>query len=447
MTAAVPLIRHTSPASVLAYCGGKPVTAAEFLADATRLAGLLPSGGHVLNDCADRYRFAVGLAAGIISKCTSLLPPTRLPEIVRRLREFAPETVCLTDHSTHASNIPTVQFPTDPPPPLEVWNVPCIATEQRVAYIFTSGSTGHPVPHAKTWGRVVASVQVEGLRLGLDGRKSYAMVATVPPQHMFGFESSVLLALHSGNAICAERPFFPADIVRVLSSVPSPRVFVSTPIHLRALLAADLPLPEVWRVVCATAPLEPKLAAAVEARFSAPLLEIYGSTETGQLASRRPTASAEWQLWPDVVLYSREGRTWAEGGHVEMATPLGDVIEQTSASSFILHGRTEDLINIAGNRSSLAYLNHQLTAVPGVVDGVFYFGDHSGDHSITGTARLTAIVVAPGLRADDIMRELRLRIDPVFLPRPLIIVERIPRNSTGKVSLSALEALSYKPEV
>ena len=31
---------------------------------------------------------------------------------------------------------------------------------------------------------------------------------------MYGFESTVLLALQSGNAFSAERPFYPADICR-----------------------------------------------------------------------------------------------------------------------------------------------------------------------------------------------------------------------------------------
>jgi hypothetical protein len=38
----------------------------------------------------------------------------------------------------------------------------------------------------------------------------------------------------------------------------------------------------------------------------------------------------------------------------------------TAAS--LLHGRHADLINIAGKRTSLAYLNHQITAIPGVAD-------------------------------------------------------------------------------
>ena len=441
MTPAIPLFVHRTPDSVVAFRSGTPVSAGEFLADTMRLAALLPRGGHMLNICTDRYRFAVGLAAGLVSGCTSLLPPTQTPEVIRQLRLFASDAICLTDEAACAIDLPMVHYPLSPAPTLGSWQVPAIRADQRVAYIFTSGSTGTPLPHSKTWGPLATCVRIEAERLGMAGIRSHALVATVPPQHMYGFESSVLLALQAGQALCAERPFYPADIVSVLAAVRSPRVFVSTPIHLRAVLASDVALPPVELVLSATAPLDPMLAAAVEARFRAPLLEIYGTTETGQLASRRPTAGAEWQLWPGVSLYEREGRTWARGGHVETPTQLGDVIEPTAPDRFILRGRTDDLVNIAGKRSSLAYLNQQLLAIPGVLDAAFFLGSEPGHWSATGTARLGAVVVARELAAAQIMRELRLRIDPAFLPRPLLIVDSIPRNSTGKIPHEAMRTL------
>jgi len=239
-------------------------------------------------------------------------------------------------------------------------------TEAEVAYVFTSGTTGTPVPHAKTWGRLGDAVGVEATRLGFDGSRQRTIVATVPPQHMYGFESSVLLPLFSGHAFCAERPFFPSDIAATLASVPAPRILVSTPVHLRALIAADIDLPELELIVSATAPLAETLAAAVEARFEVPVLEIYGSTETGQIASRRTTAGSEWQLWPGVRIEIRDGETRVHGGHLEMPTPMGDVLEVTARDRFLLKGRSCDMVNIAGKRSSLAYLNHQLASIPGV---------------------------------------------------------------------------------
>ncbi|MES2180523.1 MAG: beta-hydroxyacyl-ACP dehydratase, partial [Pseudomonadota bacterium] len=105
---------------------------------------------------------------------------------------------------------------------------------------------------------------------------------------------------------------------------------------------------------------------------------------------------------------------------------------------FLLHGRTQDLINIAGKRSSLASLNHHLNAIEGVIDGAFFMPDEISHDHVT---RLSACVVAPSLTAAAVLAELRLRIDPVFLPRPLLFVQSLPRNSTGKLPRAALQQL------
>jgi acyl-coenzyme A synthetase/AMP-(fatty) acid ligase len=130
----------------------------------------------------------------------------------------------------------------------------------------------------------------------------------------------------------------------------------------------------------------------------------------------------------------------AHGGHVEQSTPMGDVLEITGEEEFLLHGRMTDLVNVAGKRSSFGYLNAQLNAVPGVVDGAFFLPDADGGG--TGVARLAAVVVAPTLSAAELTEQLRRRIDSVFLPRPLLLVDALPRNATGKLPLQALESLA-----
>ncbi len=403
---------------------------------------VLGGGGHVLNACADRYHFAVGLAASLVSGKVSLLPSTRTPEVIRQLTALAPDLICLSDEADCGIDLPRVPFPRD----VTLFSashapVPVIDTAQLAACVFTSGSTGAPVPYRKTWGRLIACVREEASQLGLSGSPSCAILATVPPQHMYGFESSVLLALGCGHALCAERPFYPADITGVLAAVPRPRMLISTPIHLRALLESGMALPPADLVVSSTAPLAQQLAAEVEQRFNTRLLEIYGSTETGQIALRRPTHSPEWRLWPGVTLSVRDGETWAHGAHIEQPTRLCDVLEVTGAGRFLLHGRVADLVNIAGKRSSLAYLNHQLNSIPGVIDGAFFHLDDSRA-SHAGVARVAACVVAPDLDAARVVQELRRRIDPVFLPRPLLFVARLPRNSTGKLPQEALRSLA-----
>ncbi|HEY3851162.1 MAG TPA: AMP-binding protein [Steroidobacteraceae bacterium] len=440
------LFTHPLRDSIVAYRGGRALRAAQFLDDAERLAESLPPGRHFLNACADRYRFAVGFAAGLMTGRVSLLPSTHTPEVIRHLIQFAPDAFCLTDDEACTIELPRFHYvdATDSIVPAGgaagSFHVPGIPDDQLAAIVFTSGSTGTPLPYPKTWGRLAGCVRAEAEELGIADGREFTLIGTVPPQHMYGFESTVLVALQSGNAFAAERPFYPADIAAAVAAASRPRVLVTTPIHLRTLLAADLSWPALDLIVSATAPLSRELAEEAESRSGALLLEIYGSTETGQIAIRRTGESEAFRLFPGVKLRADNGQTYAYGGHIEQMTPLCDVIELGAKREFTLHGRTADLVNVAGKRSSFGYLNAQLNAIPGVLDGVFFLRDRD-QGGATGTARLAAAVVAPSLDAASILEDLRQRIDPVFLPRPLLLVGRLPRNATGKLPHQALEAL------
>jgi acyl-coenzyme A synthetase/AMP-(fatty) acid ligase len=434
----LPLVSHFSPDSIIAWCAEGAVTLRQFLADVRHLAGRFPSGMHLLNLCSDRYRFSVGLAAAIVAGKVSLLPSTHAPETLRQIKVFAPDTFCLTDSDPCAVDLPQLRHPEMEVCLEDIVQIPQIDRSQCVAIVFTSGSTGMPQPFPKTWGALVGSVKAEALHLGLPHDSRFTLVGTVPPQHMYGLESTVLMAWHSGSAFSHVQPFYPADICRALASVPTPRILVSSPVHLRALVGSGLKLPEINIVVSATAPLSVELARDVEARCGAPLMEIYGSTETGQIATRRPTQSSEWRLFPGVNLVVEGDCARARGAHIDTPTVMNDVIELVDDEHFLLHGRKADLVNIAGKRHSLASLNHLLNSIPGVVDGAFFMPDETGANHVT---RLAACVVAPGLEASGVLAALRRHIDPVFLPRPLLMVDSLPRNRTGKLPREALQNL------
>jgi acyl-coenzyme A synthetase/AMP-(fatty) acid ligase len=440
-----PLIAHNKHDAIVAWQHEDAITADQFLSDVARLITLMPPDRHVLNLCRDRYHFTVGLAAAIVAGKVSLLPPTHTPEMVEQLKVFAADLFCLHDSDDCETALPLLRYPAglaDRQDQYAVNVIPQIDADQLVAIVFTSGSTGSPLPHAKHWGALVRNVRAQAGRLGLDrlatdGRQ-YAILGTVPPQHMYGFESTVLLPLQSGHALSSLQPFYAADICTALARLPAPRVLVSTPLHLRMLFEAALSIPQTDLVLSATAPLSPQLAQTVEARLQSPLLEIYGSTETGQIATRRTVEGLQWRLFPEVRLSQRDHRVWAAHGHVETPVALNDVIELVDHEHFMLHGRLQDLVNIAGKRSSLLNLNHHLNAIEGVLDGAFYMPDESSHDHVT---RLAACVVAPGLDAAAVMAALRERIDAVFLPRPLIFVPALPRNSTGKLPRAELQKL------
>ena len=222
--------------------------------------------------------------------------------------------------------------------------------------------------------------------------------------------------------------------------LPRPRVLVTTPVHLRTLLADGLELPPLDLIVSATAPLSPGIGARSGANSARRLLEIYGSTETGQIAIAAHLRIGRLPALPGVQLRADNGQMYAYGGHVEQMTAMCDVLEITGADEFILHGRTADLVNVAGKRSSFGYLNSQLNAIPGVVDGAFFLREASRQpHRYRAAGRGGR---RAGLSAAALIEDLRRRLDPVFLPRPLLMVDRLPRNATGKLPQQALQSLA-----
>lgn len=438
------IVQHASADAVLAYAGGRAVSAATFCGDVQRVAAQLArldrARRYVVNACADRYRFAVAFCAALVDGRVNLLPSSRAPGALAELAARYPAHIaCDTEL---ASGFPVGLLVENVPGTESAWPPPRVARDAEAAVAFTSGSTGVPLPQVKRWGSLVDGAYGERAGLGLDDApRDTVLVGTVSPQHMFGLESTVLLALHGPFAFSDAHPLHPEQVTAALAAVAGTRVLVTTPVHLRALAASAVTMPPVARIVCATAPLTEDLAARCEADWQTRVLEIYGCTETGQVAARRTVDGPWWHALPGVQIEERDDGFWAGGGHVLTPAPLADRLKLRDARTFVLEGRTNDLVNIAGKRTSLAALNHVLLAIDGVVDGTFFVPDD--DSAAEGReARLLAFVVAPGRARSDLLAALRARVDPVFLPRPLVLVEALPRNATGKLPHAELRALA-----
>ena len=252
---------------------------------------------------------------------------------------------------------------------------------------------------------------------------------------MYGMEMSVLLPLLGGVAVHAGRPFFPADIAAALRELPGERVLVTTPVHLRSLVASGAELPPLRGIVSATAPMPPELAAQAEALFNTEVRELFGSTETCIIARRRTAREQVWTLLPGVSLQPRPDGTVVHAPQLPGPVVLADLVELHGTDRFSLRGRRADLLEVAGKRASLGELTRQLLAIPGVEDGVVVQLDEEG---AGGVRRIAAVAVAPTLGERAILDALRRVVDPVFLPRRLRLVPALPRNETGKLPRSAL---------
>jgi acyl-coenzyme A synthetase/AMP-(fatty) acid ligase len=441
----LPLLNSEDLDAAFAWRDGVPVSGRQFLADAARHAERLPAAGRMLNLCVDRYAFAVGLGAALMRGHANLLPPNALPDTLQRLRAVH-EGVYLFGEAAQSPDHAFDLHSADVSPQAAV---PWLDAKADAVSLLTSGSTGVPQAHAKCWGTLVANVAAAAERLAAYlERPSLAgvtVVATVPAQHSYGFESSVLLGLLGGAAFDAGRPFYPADVAAALLAVPRPRMLVTTPFHLKTLLRAGIELPPTDLLLSATAPLSPQLALEAERAFGGPLVEIYGCTEAGQIATRRTMHTEVWRCFGELRMRSEttaDGERFiVEGGHVAEPTPLSDILAIDAASEgreFRLLGRANDLIHVAGKRSSLAHLNYHLNSIEGVEDGAFWLPDEVAD----AVVRPVAFVVAPRLGAGEIVRALRPRLDSVFVPRRVVHVEALPREATGKLTVAALAQLA-----
>ncbi len=198
----LPLLSHESPTAPIAYRGGEPISAGQFVADVARLRAHLPAGGHVLNVCADRYRFAVGLAACLTTRRVSLLPSTYTPEVVRQLAQFAPDAFCLTDESDCGVELPRIDFPKSRRRAIRSGPRRASMPRNSRPSCLRPVRPGFRCPTVRLGAasRAAFKRRRRTARARAHGR-AYTLVGTVPAQHMYGFESTVLLALQSGRRV------------------------------------------------------------------------------------------------------------------------------------------------------------------------------------------------------------------------------------------------------
>lgn len=435
----LPLLRSANPQRAVMGSHGRTVTARELMQKVVAVSRALPDGRNLINLCEHRDNFLIACCAALVRGHTNLLPSTRADAVVEEVAAMNAGSYRCDDEFVR---IACEKAAADGANVADAYCAFELPGDHIAVKAYTSGSTGMPQAHTKLWRSFSRSSALNAMRMReclepVYGSAQPWIVATVPPQHMYGLETSVLLALLSDMAVYAGRPLFPADIAAALEEVPEPRVLVTTPVHMRAIVASGQRFPRVALVLSATAPLDVELAKQIETLLDTTLLEMFGSTETCVIATRRTSSEQSWHLYPEVMLEPD-----AEGVNVNapwFATPmrLQDVIERQPGNRFVIKGRNADMVDVAGKRASLADLTRRLLAVPGVQDGVVFQPDATANGLVR---RVAALVVAPELTPEAIAEQLAHSVDPAFIPRPLIKVAALPRNEVGKLPRERLLA-------
>lgn len=417
---------------IIAHGPDGEISVSRFIAHAIELAGRLPDRRYVINLTTDRYEFFLGFCAAIIAGQCTLMPSNRQQQTVQQVADDYPDCYLMgepgfdgiekfdavvDDFSTDVSTV-----------------IPQISDQQLCAIMFTSGSTGEATPHRKYWETLRSGALCNANAILQGQRERLNMVATVPAQHNWGFETSIMLPLFANIAVSSITPFFPQDIADAVASLPEPRALVSSPVHLDALLDSGITQLRIQRIFSATAPMTTKTARRLEKRFAGRVIEIFGCTEAGTIATRNTSSETLWHLSPAFELEVTDNQVVIRAAHLPEDVVLNDIVELVDDGQFRWLGRDQDMVNIAGKRGSLADLNHRLTSISGVVDGVIFLPEEN-------SKRLAALVVAPGMQPSDILEQLKPSIEPAFLPRPLYVVSMLPRQETGKLARKMLVEL------
>lgn len=407
---------------------GRRIFKDEFLLHVDLTRDYLSSKKYTINLCENRYHFLVTFAACVSLGKISLLPNSKLPREIDRLSKSYPDSHLINDEDIidlytdckNGNKALVKNFDID--------------AQQIVSILFTSGTTGKAKKNPKTWGQLNESSIRVGNRFWPEGVSGKCIIATVPPQHMFGFETSIIYPLTLGVMVHDGCPFYPLDIQKAASEMPESKIIITTPLHLKACIGLAKGWNNIDSVVSATSPLSRDIANNAENVLGANIFEIYGCSESGAIATRQTSQHNEWELLKDYSIKVSGNSILLRAVGYDELIEISDQIEIIDSNFFYLLGRGGDLVKIGGKRESLSGLTFKLMEIDGIDDGIFFIPKETTNSRV----RLAVLVVSSVLSKEQIMQLLAQRIDPVFLPRPIKAVDRLPYNKLGKLPLNDL---------
>jgi acyl-coenzyme A synthetase/AMP-(fatty) acid ligase len=434
------------PEAPVAIVNGCPVSHQLFLSQALKLASSLPDNfQYAINLCENRFHFLITFTALLIKNITSILPASKAQHSIIELADEFSSCMIIGDKPNRFNDLMFINMSSlaiDSTVQESSLDKVSIDPGLLAVIAFTSGSTGRAKANYKYWWQLEASTRQALQRFELLSQPPAVLIVTVPPQHMYGLETSIFYPLLGNNILFSGNTFFPEDLRLSIESAPAPCILITTPVHLKSCIQSRLKWSKLELIISATAPLDKNIARQAEESFNCPVMEIFGSTETGAIASRRTVKDAYWRLYNGVEIrpHNKQYRAEIKGPQHKDWMPLSDSVEIIDQQHFNLLGRHSDMVKIAGKRASLADLTIKLNSIQGVQDGILF----QDPRQASETSRLIALVVAPQLSSQHITQALYQDVDPVFLPRPIIKVEQLPRNETGKIKKQDILNIYYQ---
>ncbi len=333
------------------------------------------------------------------------------------------------------------------------------------AILYTSGTTGRSkgamISHGNLASNATALVTIWGFT------RSDILVHALPIYHVHGLFVALHCALLSGATTRFLSRF---EINSILDALEGATAFMGVPTYYTRLLgASEFPRAGIalrlW--ISGSAPLLPETFANFAQRTGSAILERYGMTEAGMIASNplhgSRLAGTVGEPLPGVsVRVRREDGTLAavgQPGVLEIRGPnvfrgywrndektrasftddgffvTGDVVTLSEAGIVSIVGRQNDLIISGGLNVYPKEIEDEIDALAGVEESAVIGVPHPdfGEGVVAVVDRAVETV-----NEADILRPLRERLAAFKVPKRVIFVDALPRNAMGKVQKKLL---------
>ncbi len=340
-------------------------------------------------------------------------------------------------------------------------------TDDLAAFLYTSGTTGRSKGAMLTQGNLLSNAEV--LTAHWRFTRDDVLLHQLPIFHTHGLFVATNVCLIAG---CAMRFYRGFDVNALIRDLPTATALMGVPTFYTRLL--DDPrftrdLTKGMRLfISGSAPLLAETHVMFEERTGHRILERYGMTETNMNTSNpydgdRRAGTVGLPL-PGVELKITDASgvelPRGEIGQIEVRGPnvfkgywqmpektreelradgffiTGDLGVQDAEGYVTIVGRNKDLIISGGFNIYPKELELALDEAPGVLESAVI----GLPHPDFGETPLGVLVARPGLTVDvdAIMTSLRDQLARYKLPRALVVVDELPRNTMGKVQKNVL---------
>lgn len=289
--------------------------------------------------------------------------------------------------------------------------------------LFTSGYTGTPKNIIKTLQNLEDEAQCTIDEFSI--AKGTVIASTTSSSHSFGIAFNFILPFYGDFKINRKKIEFPEQF-----DIDGSYILISTPSFVEKLSKYDFIFdnpPE--KIFLAGAKLKDDVYEYFS-RFS-DVIDIYGSTETGNIAYKR--GGEKFTVLKDVTVNTaQDGKIIVESDFFpsdEMI--LNDIIEKKSQNEFVLKKRTDRIVKIQEKRISLDELENNLKNHDSVEDC----------HCMIYDEKLCCAVVCHDFQVESSELKKFLSKFSEILPKKWRILDEIPKTLSGKIDNAKLRKI------